>query len=53
MKRLLLARIALTLVGFGVWGYGQRFDLANVRLAGIAVLGLSLLLRFAPKGWFE
>lgn len=53
MKRLLMARIVLTLIGVGVWGYGQRFDLPTVRMAGIGVLAVSLLLRFAPKHWFE
>ena len=52
MTRLLLARIVLTLIGVGVWGYGQRTDNPDTRLAGIIVLAIALLLRFVPKRWF-
>ena len=52
MTRLLTARIVLTLIGVVVWGYGQRIDNAETRFAGIAVLAVALLLRFAPKRWF-
>ena len=52
MTRLLIARIALTLIGVAVWGYGQRIDNPQTRLAGISVLAIALLLRFLPKRWF-
>lgn len=52
MTRLLTARFVLTLIGVAVWGYGQRTDNAQTRLAGILVLAIALLLRFAPKRWF-
>ena len=52
MTRLLTARVVLTLIGAAVWGYGQRTDNPRTRLAGILVLAIALLLRFAPKRWF-
>ncbi len=52
MTRLLTTRIVLALFGVAVWGYGQRTDQSQVRLAGIALLAVSLLLRFAPARWF-
>ena len=52
MTRLLTARVVLTLIGVAVWGYGQRTDNPQTRLAGILVLAIALLLRFAPKRWF-
>ena len=53
MTRYILARMAVTLLGVGIWGYGQRFDLPNVRMGGIVVIALALLMRFAPKRWFN
>lgn len=53
MKRVLWARIILTLAGVAVWGYGTRFNMQGVQTAGIAILAVALLLRFAPKHWFE
>jgi hypothetical protein len=53
MKRLLLARTVLLIIGVIVWGYGYRVDDAQIRLIGIIVLAVSLLLRFAPKRWFD
>ena len=53
MRRLLLARTVLAAIGVVVWGYGYRVDDANVRLAGIVVLAISLLPRFVPKRWVE
>ena len=53
MTRLLYARIALTLVALGVWGYGQRYDDPRMRLVGMAILVVVLVLRFAPKRWFD
>jgi hypothetical protein len=51
MRRLLLARTVLAALGVVVWGYGYRIDDPNVRLAGIAILAISLLLRFVPGRW--
>ena len=52
MTQVLIARIVLTLIGVGVWGYGQRIDNPEMRLAGMIVLAIALLLRFVPKRWF-
>ena len=52
MTRLLLARTVLTVLGVVVWGYGYRVNDARVRLAGIAILAVSLLLRLVPTRWF-
>ncbi len=52
MTRLLITRIVLTLIGIGVWGYGQRTEQPQVRVAGMAILAIALLMRFAPKRWF-
>lgn len=49
MSRLLQIRLALAIIGIVVWGYGLLKEEATVRLVGIAVLALSLMLRFAPK----
>lgn len=51
MRRLLRARAVLAIAGVIVWGYGYRVDDANVRLAAIGILAVSLLLRFVPKRW--
>lgn len=53
VKQLHLARTVLAAIGVVVWGYGYRTDDARVRLAGIAILVVSLLLRFVPKRWVE
>ncbi len=53
MTRYLLARIIVTLLGIAVWGYGQRFELPAVRFGGIAILAVALMLRFAPRRWFD
>jgi hypothetical protein len=53
MTRYIVARVVVTLVGIGVWGYGQRVDLPQVRVGGMAILGVALLMRFAPKRWFD
>ena len=52
MTRLLITRVVLTLIGVGVWGYGQRMEQPQMRVAGMAILAVALLLRFAPKRWF-
>jgi hypothetical protein len=53
VTRYLLARIIVTLVGVAVWGYGQRFELSTVRIGGIAILAVALMMRFAPRRWFD
>jgi hypothetical protein len=51
MKRILIARVTLTLVGVIVWAYGFRANEPNIRLVGIAILVVSIALRFVPKRW--
>jgi hypothetical protein len=51
MTRLLVARAVLAIAGVIVWGYGYRVDDADIRLAAIGILAVSLLLRFVPKRW--
>jgi hypothetical protein len=53
MRRLLLLRTVLALIGVAVWGWGYRTDDAQARLAGIIILAVTLLLRFVPKRWVE
>ena len=48
MKRRLLARTILTVVGVVVWAWGARVDDPNLRLAAIGILAIALLLRFVP-----
>lgn len=52
MSRVLIARIVLIAAAVVIWGYGYRADQAQVRLVAIAILAVSLLLRFAPARWF-
>ena len=40
------ARIALLVMALIVWGYGVRVDDPQLRIIGIALLALSLVLRF-------
>ena len=51
MRRVLLARTVLLVIGVITWGYGYRIDDPNVRLAAIGILAAALLLRFVPKRW--
>lgn len=53
MTRLLIARIALSLFGLAVWGYGQRTENPKMRIAGMAILAVALVLRFVPTRWFD
>ena len=53
MTRYILARMIVTLLGVGIWGYGQRVDLPQVRMGGIVVIALALLMRFAPRRRFD
>ncbi len=48
MHRLTLIKLVLAAIGIVIWGYGARADIANVRLAGMIVLGVALLLRLLP-----
>lgn len=50
MSRVMQARLAFAAIGIGIWLYALAADNANLRLAGIALLALSLVLRFAPGG---
>lgn len=50
-RQLILLRIILGAVGVAVWGYGYRTDDANLRLAGMMILVVTLLLRWVPKRW--
>ncbi|MDB4882826.1 MAG: hypothetical protein JWL95_1592 [Gemmatimonadetes bacterium] len=52
MKRLLLARLALTLIGVVVWGYGNSTNQTRFMATGMAILAIALLLRFVPRRWF-
>jgi hypothetical protein len=51
MRRLLLARTVLALIGVAVWGYGYRYDDPDIRIAAMGILAVALLLRFVPKRW--
>ena len=53
MTRYLTARIIVTLAGIAVWSYGQHYELSQVRVGGMLVLGVALAMRFAPKRWFD
>lgn len=44
--RLLGVRVAILALGIIVWGYGANVDDPTIRWIGIALLALSLILRF-------
>jgi hypothetical protein len=46
---MLKVRVAMAIIGIVIWGYGVAAEHPDVRLVGIAVLALSLALRFLPK----
>lgn len=50
MTRTMQARVAFAVIGIAIWGYAVATDHQTLRLAGIALLALSLILRFAPGG---
>jgi hypothetical protein len=50
MTRAMQVRIAFALIGIVIWGYAVATDNADLRLVGIALLTLSLILRFLPGG---
>ena len=43
---LLRLRLALSLTGFAIWGWGARTDNRTLMWVGIAILGASVLARF-------
>ena len=49
MMSVMAARIALLVMGLAIWGYGARTDDARLRYIGIALLALSLVLRFFAR----
>ena len=51
MRALLIVRTVLALIGVAVWGWGYRSDDPQIRLVGMAILLVTLLLRFVPKRW--
>ena len=53
MKRLLIARLVLTGIGVAVWGYGNATGQSRIMYAGMGILAIALLMRFAPKHWFD
>jgi hypothetical protein len=53
MTRLLVARLVLIAIGVVVWGYGNSTSQPRIMYAGMGVLLVALLLRFAPKRWFD
>jgi hypothetical protein len=53
MTRLLIARLVLIGIGVVVWGYGNSTSQPRFMYAGMGILLVALLLRFAPKRWFD
>ena len=53
MTRLLIARLVLIGIGVVVWGYGNATSQPRFMYAGMGILLVALLLRFAPKRWFD
>jgi hypothetical protein len=53
MTRLLIARLVLIGIGVVVWGYGNATSQPRIMYAGMGVLLIALLLRFAPRRWFD
>ena len=53
MTRLLIARLVLSGIGVLVWGYGNATSQPRFMYAGMGVLLVALLMRFAPKRWFD
>jgi hypothetical protein len=53
MTRLLVARLVLSGIGVLVWGYGNATSQPRIMYAGMAILLIALLLRFAPRHWFD
>ena len=53
MTRLLIARLVLIGIGVVVWGYGNATSQPRFMYAGMGILLVALLLRFAPRRWFD
>ena len=53
MTRFLIARLLLIGIGVVVWGYGNATSEPRFMYAGMGVLLVALLLRFAPRRWFD
>jgi hypothetical protein len=53
MTRLLIARLVLSGIGVIVWGYGNATAQPRFMYAGMGILLIALLLRFAPRRWFD
>jgi hypothetical protein len=43
------ARLAVAVLGLGVWGFGYRWDDTRVRWIGIAMLAAAVLMRFLDR----
>ena len=52
MTRLLVARLLLVGIGLLVWGYGNATSQPRLMYAGMGILLIALLLRFARR-WFD
>jgi hypothetical protein len=52
MKRLLIARLLLVGIGLLVWGYGNATSQPRLMYAGMGVIFVALLLRFAQR-WLD
>ena len=50
LNPVLVARLALSVAGLLVFGYGVRADLPTVRWIGIALVLVAVLLRFVRSG---
>ena len=53
MTRLFIARLVLIGIGVVVWGYGNATSQPRFMYAGMGILLVAFLLRFAPKRWFD
>ena len=49
MKRVVVAKVVLTLVGAGIFAYGVRVDDTVVRWVGIGFIVAAFLLRFIEQ----
>jgi hypothetical protein len=49
MTRLLVARLVLVGIGLLVWGYGNATSQPRLMYAGMGVIFIALLLRFAQR----
>ncbi|HEY7893351.1 MAG TPA: hypothetical protein VIC24_00475 [Gemmatimonadaceae bacterium] len=49
MKQVDVLKMALLLVGIGIWAYGLRYGHTAVMVVGVAFVVVAFLLRFLPK----